>query len=59
MNETPVESDTTKKVKSNATTVNSKSKEPVSFETLTSEEILEYLNENELSFEELEETIEQ
>lgn len=59
MNETPVESDTTKKVKSNATTVNSKSKEPVSFETLTSEEILEYLNENELSIEELEETIEQ
>jgi len=59
MNETLVESDTTKKVKSNATSVNSKSKEAVSFETLTREEILEYLNENELSIEELEETIEQ
>ena len=59
MNETTFVSDTTKKVKSNPTSTNSKSKEPVSFETLTSEEILEYLNENELSIEELEETIEQ
>lgn len=59
MNETLEESDTTKKVKSNVTPASIKSKEPVSFETLTSEEILEYLNENELSIEELEETIEQ
>jgi hypothetical protein len=59
MNETLVESDTTKKVKSKTSATNSKSKETVSFETLTSEEILEYLNENELSIEELEETIEQ
>lgn len=59
MNETLEESDTTKKVRSNAAAVSSKSKEPVSFESLSSEEILEYLNENELSIEELEETIEQ
>jgi hypothetical protein len=59
MNETNMESDTTKKVKSNATSAGSNSKEPISFETLSSEEILEYLNENELSVEELEETIEQ
>jgi hypothetical protein len=59
MNETHIESDTTQKVKSNATSASSNSKEPISFETLSSEEILEYLNENELSLEELEETIEQ
>lgn len=56
MDETGVESDTTKKVKS-SNTINTT--EPISFETLSTEEIIQYLNENELSVEELEETIEQ
>lgn len=58
LSQTNVVADTTKKVKKTSQAPQNKTIESISFESLSSEEILEYLNSQEMSIEELEETIE-